>query len=200
MQAFNAGWNIVKSSMNHDQILQATQQWLEHVVIGLNLCPFAAKPNRLKQIRTVICDASEEAKDFEEAILTCLEHELKYLDAHQAEQVETTLIVIPNALFKFDDYNQFLDYAEFLLKRGGWEGTYQIASFHPDYCFADAHPDDDENLTNRSPYPVMHLIREASLEEAIRKYPDTEDIPNRNIELMENLTDKEKAKLFPYLF
>lgn len=186
--------------MNQESVMQATQKWLEEVVIGLNLCPFAAKPNRLKQIRTVVCEADAKDQDFENDILSCLEMELKLLDINTPEQVETTLIVIPNALQNFDDYNQFLDYAEFVLQRGGWEGTYQIASFHPDYCFADAHPDDDENLTNRSPYPILHLIREASLEEAIEKYPDTEEIPNNNIERVEGLTDKEKAKLFPYLF
>jgi len=185
--------------MNQESVMQATQKWLEEVVIGLNLCPFAAKPNRLKQIRTVVCEAGAKDQDFEDDILGCLEMELKLLDINTPEQVETTLIVIPNTLQNFDDYNQFLDYAEFVLQRGGWEGTYQIASFHPDYCFADAHPDDDENLTNRSPYPILHLIREASLEEAIEKYPDTEEIPNNNIERVEGLTDKEKAKLFSYL-
>lgn len=182
------------------QVRDATQQWLEQVVIGLNLCPFAAKPNRLKQIRTVVCEADESKQDFEDEVLNCLESELVRLDKSKPEQLETTLIVLPNALLDFDHYNQFLDYAEFLLKRGGWEGTYQIASFHPDYCFADAHPDEDENLTNRSPYPILHLIREASLEEAIRKYPDTELIPEVNIERVESLSDGEKAKLFPYLF
>lgn len=182
------------------QVKKATQQWLEDVVIGLNLCPFAAKPNRLKQIRIEVCTADEKEREFEHEILACIETELKELDTHKPDILETSLIVLPNALSNFDDYNQFLDYAEFLLKRGGWEGTYQIASFHPDYCFADAHPDDDENLTNRSPYPTLHLIREASLEEAIRKYPDTEMIPEVNIERVEGLTDKEKIELFPYLF
>lgn len=190
----------MNTNSNIDQIKQATQHWLEQVVIGLNLCPFAAKPNRLKQIRIEVCAADEKESEFENEILACIEAELKELDTHKPDILETTLIVLPNALSNFDDYNQFLDYAEFLLKRGGWEGTYQIASFHPDYCFADTYPEDDENLTNRSPYPTLHLIREASLEEAIRKYPDTEMIPEVNIERVESLTDKEKTKLFPYLF
>jgi len=185
---------------NTQHIKDTTQQWLEAVVIGLNLCPFAAKPNRLKQIRIEICSANEQDADYEDKILQCLQTELERLDAHAPSEIETTLVVIPYALEHFDQYNQFLDYADFLLQRGGWEGIYQIASFHPDYCFADAAPDDDENLTNRSPYPVLHLIREASLEEAIRKYPDTEKIPDINIERVESLTDQEKRALFGYLF
>ncbi len=183
-----------------EHTVQATQHWLEAVVIGLNLCPFAAKPNRLNQIRITVCEADECENEYEDKILACLQQELETLDAHQADQIETTLIVLPNALSQFDQYNQFLDYADFLLQRGGWEGTYQIASFHPDYCFADAQPDDDENLTNRSPYPILHLIREASLEDAIRKYPNTESIPEINIERVESLSETEKARLFPYLF
>ena len=186
--------------MSEQTVIDSTRKWLEEVVIGLNLCPFAAKPNRLNQIHYAVCSITSEDTDWETSLLQFIEHELQRLDNHSEREIETTLIVTPSVLLDFTDYNQFLDYAEFLIQRGGWEGTYQIASFHPSYCFADSHPDDAENLTNRSPYPIFHLIRESSLEEAIEKYPDTENIPAVNIERVESLSQSEKATLFPYLF
>ncbi|WP_373018140.1 DUF1415 domain-containing protein [Thiomicrorhabdus sp.] len=181
--------------INSTEIEQQIRNWLQQVVIGLNLCPFAAKPYLDNQVRIAISDCRDEA-----CLLNDLNDELKNLDAHNPQEVETTLVVLPDMLGDFYDYNEFLDLAEALLEEGGWSGTYQIASFHPHYQFAGTQPEDSENLTNRSPYPVLHLIREASLEKALQYYPDPETIPDKNIETVQNLTDAQKKSLFPYLF
>ncbi len=176
------------------QVEKDVQQWLEDVVIGLNLCPFAAKPNRNKQIKIhVFEDASEDV------LLETIYQELQTLDQTPVEELETTLVVATNLFKEFDDYNQFLDLVEGLVIQMNKSGIYQIASFHPDYCFYGAEPEDAENLTNRSPYPIFHLIREESMEKVLKHYPDPDGIPERNVECVENLTDAQKRKLFPYL-
>jgi hypothetical protein len=181
--------------MSIQKIEQEVQQWLEDVVIGLNLCPFAAKPNRNKQIKIFVSEATTE-----EVLLEDVLQELMNLDSKTAEELETTLVTIPNMLQDFMDYNFFLDWVDALIKQQEWEGIYQIATFHPDYCFGGAEPEDDENLTNRSPYPVLHLIREESMEKVLKHYPNPEAIPDTNIARVEALTPEERRKLFPYLF
>ncbi|WED28473.1 DUF1415 domain-containing protein [Vibrio sp. DW001] len=181
--------------MNDNQIITQTQHWLEEVVIGLNLCPFAAKPNRNKQIKIEVSHAETEEKLLEDILA-----QLMTLDSTTAEQLETTLVVIPDMLQDFYDYNLFLDWVDALIKQQNWEGIFQVATFHPDYCFGGAHPDDDENLTNRSPFPVLHLIREQSMERVLKHYPDPESIPENNIQRVESLSDEEKRRLFPHLF
>ncbi|MCP3699383.1 DUF1415 domain-containing protein [Aliivibrio sp. S4TY2] len=181
--------------MSIQKIEQDVQQWLEDVVIGLNLCPFAAKPNRNKQIKIFVSEATTE-----EVLLEDILQELMNLDSKTAEELETTLVAIPNMLQDFMDYNFFLDWVDALIKQQEWEGIYQIATFHPDYCFGGAEPEDDENLTNRSPYPVLHLIREESMEKVLKHYPNPEAIPDTNIARVEALTAEERRKLFPYLF
>ncbi|KMV31869.1 DUF1415 domain-containing protein [Photobacterium swingsii] len=175
-------------------VAQVVQQWLEDVVIGLNLCPFAAKPNRNKQIKIHVSEHNDEA-----ALLEDIYQELRHLDETPATELETTLVVAPNMLADFDDYNQFLDLVEGLVTQLNKQGIYQIASFHPDYQFYGTEADDAENLTNRSPYPIFHLIREESMEKVLKHYPDPEGIPERNIECVENLTAEQKRHLFPYL-
>jgi len=181
--------------MSIQKIEQDVQQWLEDVVIGLNLCPFAAKPHRNKQIKIFVSEATTE-----EVLLEDILQELMNLDSKTAEELETTLVAIPNMLQDFMDYNFFLDWVDALIKQQEWEGIYQIATFHPDYCFGGAEPEDDENLTNRSPYPVLHLIREESMEKVLKHYPNPEAIPDTNIARVEALTTEERRKLFPYLF
>lgn len=181
--------------MSIQKIEQEVQQWLEDVVIGLNLCPFAAKPNRNKQIKIFVSEATTE-----EVLLEDVLQELMNLDSKTAEELETTLVAIPNMLQDFMDYNFFLDWVDALIKQQEWEGIYQIATFHPDYCFGGAEPEDDENLTNRSPYPVLHLIREESMEKVLKHYPNPEAIPDTNIARVEALSQEERRKLFPYLF
>ena len=176
-------------------VIANVARWLNEVVIGLNLCPFSAKPTRENRVRFVVSNAQED-----EALLQDLQREMELLDEKPASEIETTLVIIPNHLQDFFDYNQFLNWADQLLKRNRWIGVYQIATFHPDYCFADAEPDDAENLTNRAPYPVLHIIREASLEKALEYFADVDEIPEINKVRVESLTAEEKQKLFPYLF
>lgn len=172
-----------------------TQQWLEQVVIGLGLCPFASKPTLEKRVRIQVCDCETEFN-----LLKTLHSELSLLDQQPTETLETTLLVIPHMLADFEDYNQFLDQVDSLLGQFGWEGKYQVASFHPQYRFADVAEEAAENLTNRAPFPTLHLIREQSLEAVLTQVERPEEIPARNIVRMNELTTEEKSRYFPWLF
>lgn len=176
-------------------ITQQVNQWLNDVVIGLNLCPFAAKPQRNKQIKIFVSEATQEEALLEDILLQLIE-----LSTTEPEKLETTLVVVPNMLQDFWDYNFCIDWVEGLIKQQDWEGIFQVATFHPDYCFGGAAPEDDENLTNRSPYPIFHLIREESMEKVLKHYPDPESIPDTNIARVSALSEEERKKLFPYLF
>lgn len=173
----------------------AVVRWLNEVVIGLNLCPFASKPTRENRVRFFVSLAVGD-----ESLLQDLQQEMELLDKTPASEIETTLVIIPQHLQDFFDYNQFLNWADQLLKRNRWVGVYQLATFHPDYCFAGAAPEDAENLTNRAPYPILHIIREASLEKALDFYPDVDEVPAVNQARVGALTPAEKQALFPYLF
>jgi hypothetical protein len=173
----------------------AVRRWLEAVVIGLGLCPFAAPPWQRDRVRLVVSEATDEV-----GLLSQLHDELLRLDDTDPAALETTLLIVPKLFAKFDDFNQFLDPAEALLERFGWAGRYQLASFHPDYRFADVADDDLGNLTNRAPYPILHLIREDSIERALEQYPDPDGIPVRNIARIQALDAAELSRLFPYLF
>ena len=177
-----------------DRALVLVRQWLEQVVVGLNLCPFARGPWSRGEIRLVVCAAREEA-----AILECLAAELQQLADRPRQQVETTVIILTAALQDFLDYNDFLELAEAQLCAGGWEGVFQLASFHPAYQFAETEPGDPGNLTNRAPYPLLHLLREESVSEAVDATPDPDEIPRRNIARMQALTLAERQTLFPWL-
>ncbi|WP_041055559.1 DUF1415 domain-containing protein [Vibrio owensii] len=183
------------SNTDINAITEQVNQWLNDVVIGLNLCPFAAKPQRNKQIKIFVSEASQEETLLEDILLQLIE-----LSNTEPEKLETTLVVVPNMLQDFWDYNLFIDWVEGLIKQQDWEGIFQVATFHPDYCFGGAEPEDDENLTNRSPYPVFHLIREESMEKVLKHYPDPESIPDTNIARVSALSEEERKKLFPYLF
>ncbi|HCH5093006.1 DUF1415 domain-containing protein [Vibrio parahaemolyticus] len=176
-------------------ITQQVDQWLNDVVIGLNLCPFAAKPQRNKQIKIFVSEATQEEALLEDILLQLIE-----LSTTEPEKLETTLVVVPNMLQDFWDYNFCIDWVEGLIKQQDWEGIFQVATFHPDYCFGGAAPEDDENLTNRSPYPIFHLIREESMEKVLKHYPDPESIPDTNIARVSALSEEERKELFPYLF
>ncbi|EGR1585645.1 DUF1415 domain-containing protein [Vibrio parahaemolyticus] len=176
-------------------ITQQVDQWLNDVVIGLNLCPFAAKPQRNKQIKIFVSEATQEEALLEDILLQLIE-----LSTTEPEKLETTLVVVPNMLQDFWDYNFCIDWVEGLIKQQDWEGIFQVATFHPDYCFGGAAPEDDENLTNRSPYPIFHLIREENMEKVLKHYPDPESIPDTNIARVSALSEEERKKLFPYLF
>lgn len=163
-------------------VIAQTRQWIEQLVLGYNLCPFAHKPYQLGTIRFSVTPASKP-----ETLLVVLRAELHALQAVSADKVETTLLIHPETLTNFHAYNDFLDEADELLYQEGLEGILQIASFHPQYQFSGTSIEDAENYTNRSPYPMLHLLREDSLEKAIAQHPDVDTIPERNIQVMQHL-------------
>ncbi|MBV8262018.1 MAG: DUF1415 domain-containing protein [Paraburkholderia sp.] len=169
-------------SSDHAAILDATRHWLTRAVIGLNLCPFAKGVHVKNQIRYVISEATEL-----EGVLTDLERELQTLAQADAAEIDTTLLILPHALTNFADFNDATWFAERLVQQLRLEGTLQVASFHPDYQFDGTAPDDIENYTNRAPYPILHLLKEASIERAVEAFPDAADIYERNQETLRKL-------------
>lgn len=168
------------------QIIAETKRWLSEIVIGLNLCPFAKHPYTKDSIRYVVFEQSD-IEGLNEVLL----REAQYMMSQPEEGVATTLIIHPALLEDFLDYNDYLGLAEDLILDHGLEGEVQVASFHPDYQFAGTKPDDVENYTNRSPYPMLHLIREAQLESVLAHFPEPDLIPIQNISTMKSL-GKEK--------
>jgi len=162
--------------------VEATRDWLEQAVIGLELCPFAKAVHQKRQIRWVESDARDP-----EALLADLVHELQHLAAADPRTLDTTLLIHPRVLQDFDDYNAFLDVAEAALEALRLEGVLQIASFHPQYRFDGTTADDITNCTNRSPHPLLHLLREASVERAVAAFPDAATIYERNLETLRKL-------------
>lgn len=157
------------------EIIEATQQWIEQVVIRYQFCPFAAQPFRDKNIRYRIVQRDELIR-LESLFLS----ECALLNAHT--NPETTLLIFKKGLKDFYDYLNILADCEDLLEKHNYTGVYQLASFHPHYQFAGTPPDDITNRTNQSPYPVIQLLRESSITSALENYPNPEEIPERNIE------------------
>ena len=162
--------------LSDEAVVAATRRWLERAVIGLNLCPFARAPYLKNRVRIVVSPARDE-----EALLLDLCEELQRLAVTDEDDVETTLLVHPHVLDGFLAFNDFLDVADAALQEMKLEGELQIASFHPDYEFADAPLGDVANFTNRSPFPTLHLLRESSIERAVEAVDDTDAIYERNI-------------------
>ena len=162
--------------------IAATQAWLEKAVIGLNLCPFAKAVHGKGQIRWVHSPATTV-----QALLLALTQELRLLASADAEVIDTTLLVHPQVLGDFLDFNDFLDVADAALDELGLDGTLQIASFHPQFQFAGTAPDDVGNFSNRAPFPTLHLLREASIDRAVAAFPEAASIYDRNIETLEGL-------------
>ena len=172
----------VNTAVPSDEVIAATREWLEKAVIGLNLCPFAKAVHAGNQIRYAVSDAQTP-----DALLADLGRELQALAAANRANVETTLLIHPRVLVDFPDYNDFLDIADAAVEELGLTGTIQVASFHPQYRFADTDPDAIENFSNRSPYPMLHLLREESVERAVAAFPDVARIPERNIETLRSI-------------
>jgi len=162
--------------------IDATRQWLERAVIGLNLCPFAKGVHLKNRIRWVVSSASTP-----EALRDELAQELQLLRDADAETLETTLLIHPQVLGDFLDFNDFLGVADELVADLGLEGELQVASFHPDYRFAGTAPDDAANLSNRSPHPMLHLLREDSIARAVAAVPDAAAIYERNVDTLRRL-------------
>jgi len=158
-----------------ESIIQHTQNWVRDVIVDLNFCPFAGREVERDSIRYIIDHANTTEDRLHHVIDEC-----QHLDKNST--TETTLLLFPTGLDEFDDFLDFIELAETLLEQQGYEGTYQLAHFHPYYQFANTAIDDAANYTNRSPYPMLHLIRETSIEMALKHYPEPEMIPERNIE------------------
>ena len=165
-----------------DTVIALTRAWVAEAVIGLNLCPFAKAVYVKDQVRYVVSHADNEA-DLAQQLL----NELQHLQAADPELLDTTLLIHPRVLQDFYDYNNFLDVADQVLEDAELDGVMQIASFHPQYQFADALPDDIDNYTNRSPFPVLHLLRESSIDRAVAAFPEASAIFERNIATMRDL-------------
>jgi hypothetical protein len=168
--------------MDPQTVIEETRRWIATMVIGLNLCPFARRVFDADTIRYVVSDAHDE-----KILLAELAVELKALVAAPITSIETTLLIHPHVLGDFLDYNDFLDAAEGLVANLGLEGVIQIASFHPAYQFADTDVDAVENYTNRSPYPMLHLLREESITAIAGDVEELDEIPRRNIETLRTL-------------
>ena len=171
--------------------IAATRLWLERAVIGLNLCPFAKAVYAKQQVRFVLSDASTP-----EALLEQLAEELVLLRDTPADEVDTTLIIHPDVLGDFLDYNDFLDNADAAIEALDLEGVLQVASFHPGYQVAGTAAEDIGNYSNRSPYPTLHLLREDSVSRAVEAFPEADAIVDRNLETLEKLGTEGWRKLF----
>lgn len=168
--------------MQHDIVIAATRLWLEKAVIGLNLCPFAKAVYLKDQVRFVVSAAPHL-----DGLLEDLDRELDFLAAASPDEVETTLLIHPSLLPDFSDFNDFMQLAEAAVDEHDLAGVIQIASFHPQFQFADTEQDDISNYTNRAPYPILHLLREASISNAVETFGETEIIYQRNIVTLRGL-------------
>jgi hypothetical protein len=171
--------------MNNDEervVIEDTQLWLNKAVIGLNLCPFAKAVVAKQQVRMVVCMDSEP-----EQVLNMLQQEMQLLIGTDAAVLDTTLLIAPKALPDFLDFNDFLAECDAVLMDLELDGVLQVADFHPHYQFGGTEVDDVENFTNRTPYPTLHLLREASIDKAVESYPDASLIFERNIEVLNQL-------------
>ncbi len=171
---------VTQGTPEETSAIAHTQAWVESVVVGLNLCPFAGREVSRGSVHYV----DEPGSCFEDA-LQALIRECDRLDKHL--DIETTLLVFSTGLEAFEIFLDLLELAEQLLIDQGYEGVYQLASFHPDYCFEGADEDDPANYTNRAPYPTLHLIREDSLARVLASYPDPEAIPEHNVEFIRRM-------------
>ena len=176
--------------MTTANIIFDTKRWVEKVVIGLNLCPFAKVPFHQDTIRYQVAD-NQQVDELAQVLLQAF----SYLYEQPPSAVETTLLIFSNCLQDFEEYLDFLALAEYLLVEAGLEGTIQIASFHPEYQFEDSKKDDPANYSNRSPYPMVHLLREESVSKAVASHPDAEGIPDRNVAKLREIGNAGLQKL-----
>ncbi len=176
--------------LNAETVIAQTRCWVERVVVALNLCPFAKRPVAGGQVRYVVSEARDE-----ESLLADMQLELEHLRDTAPSIVETTVLIHPHVLTDFYDYNDFLGVVDAFLEEAGYLGEFQVASLHPDYRFEGTTAEDAENYTNRSPYPILHLLREELLERALLTYARPDRIPQRNIHTMEKLGAEQMQQL-----
>ncbi|GAA0400173.1 DUF1415 domain-containing protein [Cocleimonas flava] len=180
------------TSVTKSEAITHTKNWLNTVIIEHSICPFAKREFVNNTIHYELIQQTGEGKQteqqLEQLIINC-----EKLDNDAS--IETALLIFPDSLSDFDDYLDFVEIADALMHKQGYEGIYQLASFHPQYLFADSDENDPSNYTNRSPYPMLHILREASLEKVLESYPNPENIPERNIELTRSLGLETMQKL-----
>ena len=174
-----------------EQAIEETQRWLERAVIGLNLCPFAKAVHKKGQVRYVVSEATQPLQ-----LHADLVRELELLRDTDPEAVDTTLLIHPHVLDDFLDYNEFLEVADDTVADLDLEGEIQVASFHPAFQFEGTAPGDISNYTNRSPYPTLHLLREASIDRAVTAFPDASKIFEANVDTLDRLGIEGWRKLF----
>jgi hypothetical protein len=179
------------AQIKDDAVIAQTKLWLEKAVIGLNLCPFAKGVHIKDQIRYVVSHATTP-----EELIKDLMVELEVLAEANPDKIDTTLLIHPYVMQDFLDYNDFLEVADATLEELDLDGILQVASFHPQYQFEDASPDDIDNYTNRSPFPTLHLLREDSIEKAVEAFPEAEQIYEKNIQTLRALGHEAWKKLF----
>ena len=161
--------------LSNETVIAQTRKWIADVVVGCNFCPFAAKELRAGTIHFEVIGNADMQTNLE-----ALARAFTSLDSDG--NIETLFLIFPDSFAVFDDYLQLVELSQGLLEEQNYEGVYQIASFHPDYLFAGSAEDDPANYTNRSPYPMLHLLREESVSRAIDSYPGVEKIPEQNID------------------
>ncbi len=165
-----------------DEVIALTRAWLEHVVIGLNLCPFAESVYRQQQVAYQVSQATDET-----GLMNDLIAAIDGLVNADPKTIDTMLLVHPQALLNFEDYNQFIGWTEEFLAESGLEAVVQIASFHPDYRFAGTDANDITHNTNRSPFPMLHLLREASVDAALAALPHAAQLVEKNLDTLRDL-------------
>lgn len=178
--------------LSDDQAIDATRRWLERAVIGLNLCPFAKAVHRKGQIRFVVSEAEQPLQLHDDLV-----RELKRLRDSDPETIDTTLLIHPRVLGDFMDFNEFLEIADETVAELSLDGEIQVASFHPDFQFEGTAPDDITNYTNRSPFPTLHLLREASIDRAVAAFPEAASIFEANMATLDKLGHDGWRALFP---
>jgi hypothetical protein len=164
----------ITNQLPDNEVVTVVKFWIEKVIIGLNFCPFAKKEIERNTVRYAICHTTQVS-----VALDSFLEELALLD--QQQNIQTTLLVFPRGFAEFDNYLDILELANSLISQGGYVGIYQLASFHPDYCFDGEDKNDPANYTNRSPFPIMHILRESSIESVLKRYDRPESIPENNI-------------------
>ncbi len=179
------------ATLSDDEIIAQTKVWLERAVIGLNLCPFAKSVHIKNQIRYVVSHAQTP-----EQLAADLVAELEVLAEANPEKIDTTLLIHPDVMQDFLDYNDFLDVADATVEELDLDGILQVASFHPQYQFEESQLDDIDNYTNRAPFPTLHLLREESIDKAVAAFPEAEEIYEKNIETLRALGHEGWKKLF----
>ncbi len=171
------------------KIISRVHHWIEKAVIGLDLCPFTKSVYRQNKLRCWVSNSKQV-----DALMLELYQQCQYLI--ETPEIETTLLIIPQQLQEFADFNQMLDQVDALMAAYQWTGIFQIASFHPEYQFNHTSVDDRENWSNRSPYPILHILRESSVERALAGYPNSERIPEKNIRTLSAMDPTELDHIF----